>query len=279
MAVVSVVIPTYNRPEFTQKAVKSVLDQTFKDFELIVIDDGSTDNTKEVIRKFDDKRIKYYFQFNRGPGPARNFGIQKSTAPYIAFLDSDDVWAPEKLEIQLKEMEKHSEYLLSHTEEIWYKGERLIKPLKIHRKKAGDIFKWSLRLCSISMSTVVIKKELIDRVGLFDKDLEVCEDYDYWLRVTARLPVLLIDKPLTIKQGGHYDQQSQKYFGIDKFRIYAIEKIIQSGILNQEQMILAFDELSKKCRIYGHGCLKYGRKKEGEYYLRLPEKCRSLFNC
>ncbi len=279
MTDISVIIPTYNRVEFVQKAVESVLNQTHKDFELIIVDDGSEDNTKEIISSFHDERIKYYYQFNRGPGPARNEGIKKSSGKYLAFLDSDDVWVSEKLETQLNEMKKHAEYFLSHTEELWYKGVRQIKPLKMHRKRHGDIFEWSLKLCSVSMSTVMIKGELIDRIGYFDKNLEVCEDYDYWLRVTSQYPVLLINEPFTIKQGGHYDQQSQKYFGLDKFRIYAIEKIIKSNTLNEEQSILAFNELKKKCRIYGQGCLKYNRKKEGEYYLKLPEKYESLINC
>jgi len=196
-------------------------------------------------------------------------GIQKARSPYLAFLDSDDVWVPEKLEIQINQMKAHSEFFLSHTEELWYKGSRRIKPLKIHRKKHGDIFQWSLKLCSISMSTVILKKELVKDIGLFDEKLEVCEDYDYWLRVTAQYPVLLIDKPLTIKQGGHFDQQSQKYFGLDKFRIYAIKKLINSNKLNKEQRELAMKELKKKCRIYGQGCLKYHKKEEGKYYLNL----------
>ena len=278
MAEISVIIPAYNRAEFIQKAIKSVLNQTFKDFELIIIDDGSTDNTGDIIQEYNDKRVKYFHQFNRGPGPARNKGIKKSSGKYLAFLDSDDAWELEKLEIQINEMKDNPEYLLSHTEEIWFKGARRIKPLKIHRKRHGDIFNWSLRLCSVSMSTVMIEKELIDEIGYFDENLEVCEDYDYWLRVTAKYPVLLIDRPFTIKQGGHYDQQSQKYFGLDKFRIYAIEKLIKSDALTKEQLILAFNELKKKCRIYGQGCLKYSRKKESKYYLKLPEKYECLSN-
>ena len=266
------IIPAYNRQEFIQKAVESVLNQTFKDFELIIIDDGSTDDTKKIIQSFKDKRIRYYYHFNRGPAVARNKGIKKSSASYIAFLDSDDAWAPEKLAIQMKAMKEHPEYLISHTEEEWYKGKRRIKHLNIHKKKQDNIFKRSLQLCSISMSTVIIKKELTVRIGLFDPDLEVCEDYDYWLRVTAQYPVLLIDQALTIKQGGHYDQQSQKYYGLDKFRIYAIEKLIKSKSLDTEQLIPTYKEFHKKCRIYGHSCIKYGKNTEGENHLELSEK-------
>ncbi|MFC1889985.1 hypothetical protein ACFL4G_09525 [Thermodesulfobacteriota bacterium] len=149
-----------------------------------------------------------------------------------------------------------------------------MKPQRIHRKREGDLFRWSLKLCSISMSTVVVKRELFGEVGTFDPALEVCEDYDFWLRVTARYPVLLVDAPLTVKQGGHFDQQSRKYFGLDRFRIYAIEKLLRANGLNDEQRTLAFEELERKCRIYGRGCLKYDRKEEGDHYLGLPEKYR-----
>ncbi len=272
MSDISVIIPTYNRSEFLLKSVESVLNQSFKEFELIIIDDGSDDNTEELIKNLKDKRINYYYQFNRGPAVARNNGIKRSTCKYIAFLDSDDAWTEDKLKVQIKAMKENPGHIISHTEEIWYKGKRLIKPQKIHKKRQGDIFKQSLKLCSISMSTVMIRKELIKKIGLFDPDLEVCEDYDYWLRVTAQYSVLLIDKPLTIKQGGHFDQQSQKYFGLDKFRIYAIEKLIRSKKLTKENPALAVSEMNNKCKIYGQGCLKYNKKEEGEYYIKLGKK-------
>ncbi|MBU1076417.1 MAG: glycosyltransferase family 2 protein [Spirochaetes bacterium] len=276
MPLISVIIPTYNRARFVSLAIQSVLEQTFEDLELIVIDDGSTDETKDVVNRIRDKRLQYHYQFNRGPASARNNGLKQVSGSYIAFLDSDDKWVPEKLEIQLHTMKKNNDYLLSHTEETWYKGRRLIKPKKIHRKGWGDLFKQSLKLCSISMSTVILKRELIDTVGLFDEALEVCEDYDYWLRVTPVYAVLLIRDALTIKQGGHYDQQSQKYKGLDKYRIYALEKMINSHVLKEEQLQLALEELGKKCRIYGKGCIKYDKEEEGEFYLRLPEKYRDL---
>lgn len=270
---VSIIIPTYNRPAFTKKAVGSVLAQTFRDFELIVVDDGSTDGTTEAVEGFSDERLRVHHMNNRGPGPARNAGIELASAQYIAFLDSDDAWVPEKLQRQLDAMNDRPEYTLSHTEEVWYKGTRLVKPQRVHRKREGDLFQWSLKLCSISMSTVIVKRELFAEVGTFDPGLEVCEDYDLWLRVTARHRVLLVDAPLTIKQGGHFDQQSGKYFGLDRFRIYAIEKLLDAEEgLSGEQRALAFEELERKCRIYGRGCMKYGKTEEGEHYLGLPEK-------
>ncbi len=269
---VSVIIPTYNRKNFIERAVKSVLKQTFKNFELVIIDDGSTDGTEEIIKKFKDKRIRYIWQENKGPAGARNRGILEARAKYIAFLDSDDKWRRKKLEIQLNEMKKNPEILLSHTDELWFKNGKVVNPKKKHLKHNGDIFWQSVQLCAISMSTVMVQKRLFDIVGLFDENLLVCEDYDMWLRVTARFPVLLIPERLTVKYAGHPDQMSQKFKGMDRFRIYSLVKILNSGILNKEKFSLALKELERKCQIYGKGCIKHGKIEEGEYYLSLPLK-------
>lgn len=274
---ISVIIPTYNRATFLEKSVSSVLNQTFKNFELIIIDDGSTDNSYEIIKNFNDSRIRYIRnQKNFGVSYSRNLGIKNAEADLIAFLDSDDMWKKEKLEIQFNEMKRNPDFLLSHTEEIWYKNNKRVNPRSIHKKRGGNIFQNSLKLCSISMSTVMVHKKLFDIVGLFDENLPACEDYDMWLRVTARYEVLLINLPLTIKFGGRPDQLSQKFVGLDKFRIYAIEKLLNSNILTKEQLKMAFDELKRKCEIYGKGCLKHNKKNEGEYYIELPEKYKYL---
>lgn len=274
---VAVIIPTYNRAEFLKYAIESVLTQTFKEFELFIIDDGSTDNTKEVVSSFGDKRIKYiYYPKNRGPAYARNIGIKNSQSDFIAFLDSDDRWKKRKLEIQYRTMTDNPEYLLSHTDEIWYKNGKILNPKKIHKKQHGDVFRQSLRLCAISMSTVMVQRKLFKIVGLFDEKLIVCEDYDMWLRVTARFPVFLIPEHLTIKHGGHKDQLSQRFVGMDKFRIYAIEKLINSGILSRDKLKMAIEELTRKCIIYGKGCIKHNKMEEGEYYLSIPKKYKKV---
>lgn len=272
MNLISVIIPTFNRQQFLKIAIDSVLQQTYSDFELIIIDDGSTDDTQNVIDQFKDKRINYYYQINKGAGSARNYGMKMAKSTYLAFLDSDDKWVSKKLEIQLDIMEKNKDFLLSHTEEVWFKGIRLINHKKIHKKEFGNIFHKSLILCSIGISTVIMQRKVIDLIGYFDDKFEVCEDYDYFLRFTVKYPVYYTDMPLTIKQGGHYDQLSQKYFGMDKYRIFAIEKILQSNELSLEQNILAYEELKKKCKIYGNGCMKYNRIEEAKYYFNLPKK-------
>ena len=267
---VSIVIPTYNRSQFLKKAVDSVLAQTFKGFELIIVDDGSAGNTYHFISQYSDNRIRYVKQENKGPGAARNRGIEESRHDLIAFLDNDDWWDKEKLDIQFREMQQNSGYLISHTQEIWYKNGKLLNQKKKHKKQHGYIFDKCLPLCAVSMSTAIVRKELFDRIGLFDEGMACCEDYDFWLRASINHKFLLIDEPLTLKDGGRPDQVSSIYAtGIDKFRIQSILKLLRSNNLTSEQRKLATNELHKKCRIYGNGCLKHGKQEEGKRYLHL----------
>lgn len=272
MARVSVIIPTFNRADKVVRAISSVLDQTFTDFEIIVIDDGSTDRTKQAVARFND-RIKYIgHAANFGVSTARNTGIENSSAPFIAFLDSDDHWLPEKLAAQMRFFDTNPEAQVCQTEEIWIRKGRRVNPRKKHLKPSGDIFAPSLKLCLVSPSAVMLRRSLLEKVGLFDENLPVCEDYDLWLRIACRHPVYLIEQPLIVKEGGHSDQLSSRYKGMDRFRIKALVKLITSGMLSQKQLKKASKELAQKCGIYGTGCIKRGKQAEGNYYLQLPEK-------
>jgi len=272
---VSVIIPTFNRSLFLKKAIESVLSQDFRDFELIVVDDGSVDDTAETVAAF-KRDIVYLKQKNKGPAGARNAGIRRSTGPFIAFLDSDDSWAEGKLSEQIKEMTANPDYLVSHTDEEWYKNGRLLNQKNKHKKPRGYIFDKCLSLCAVSMSTVMIRRELFDRAGFFDETFPCCEDYEFWLRVSAKEKFLFIEKPLTFKDGGRPDQVSSLYStGIDRFRIRAIKNLLETNSLDTEQKTLAIRELEKKCRIYGNGCVKHGRKDEGFEYLNLPARYRN----
>ncbi|MBU3911008.1 MAG: glycosyltransferase [Candidatus Omnitrophica bacterium] len=266
---ISVIIPTFNRALFLKKAIDSVLSQTYQDFELIIVDDGSHDNTQESV----PSSAKYIRQGNKGPAAARNVGIKKSTRPFIAFLDSDDRWDRDKLAIQIKAMQKNPDYLVSHTDEIWYKNGRLLNQKKKHKKYQGYIFDKCLPLCVVSMSTVMIKRELFNNIGFFDETFPCCEDYDLWLRASAKNKFFFIANPLTLKDGGRPDQVSYIYrAGIDKFRIQAIVKILESGALDPGQRKPAILELQKKCGIYGNGCIKHGKKEDGKHYLELADR-------
>ena len=272
MPMVSVIIPTFNRSEKVVRAVSSVLNQDFRDFEVIVVDDGSIDNTHEALSKY-MSAIKYIRQSeNMGVSAARNRGIKSSIAPWIAFLDSDDYWLTEKLSVQIEYIDQNPNTVACQTEEIWIKNGRRVNPKKRHKKPSGNIFTQSLKLCLVSPSSVIIKRSLFEDVGLFDETLPVAEDFDLWLRISCRHPIHLIDKGLVVKEGGHDDQLSRQFSGMDRFRIKAIVRLVESGILSQDQTSQAMEELSIKCRIYGEGCVKRGKIQEGNFYLSLPQR-------
>ena len=267
---ISVIIPTYNRVSMVIEAVESVLAQDMTDLELIVINDGSTDETEEKLSVY-GSRLKYYQQENAGVSAARNRGITFSTAPLVAFLDSDDLWLPSKLQVQYTYMTENPEIHICQTEEIWWRNGRRVNQKKHHQKPSGDIFQRSLELCLVSPSAVMMRRELFEKVGYFDEELPMAEDYDLWLRVAVDYPVVLLPEPLVIKRGGHPDQLSASK-GIDRYRIEALKKLLHSGRLSPEQYDWAWKTLQRKCQIYGEGCLKRGRVEEGERYLELPEK-------
>lgn len=266
---VSVIIPTYNRGRVIKEAIDSVLAQDYTEFELIVVDDGSTDHTSDVLDSYRNV-IKVLSQKNKGVSAARNRGIAEASGKFIAFLDSDDLWLPQKLSTQVEFFNKTPDALICQTEEVWIRNGLRVNPKKRHKKPSGMIFKLSLELCLVSPSAVMIKRSLFDRVGEFDETLPACEDYDLWLRISSRFPIYLVDTPLIIKRGGHDDQLSSRA-GLDKFRIKAIEKIIKSGFLSDDQHQAAVKTLKKKCDIYAAGCRKRGRKEEALYYTSLSE--------
>lgn len=272
MTTVSVIIPTFNRARMVTRAISSVLYQTTSDFEIIVVDDGSSDATPIVLKQFNARIISLTHPRNMGVSAARNTGIRAASSPLIAFLDSDDYWLPKKLAVQTAFFHQHPDAVACQTEESWIRHGRRVNPRKRHRKPSGDIFEPSLRLCLVSPSAVMLKRTLIDEVGPFDESLPACEDYDLWLRISSKYPVHLVEEYLVVKVGGHGDQLSNSIMGLDRFRIRALEKLILKGRLQKEQQEAAFAELSRKCRIYGHGCLKRGKKSEAEDYLDLPDR-------
>ena len=268
----SVIIPTHNRRYFLDVAVESVLKQTYMDMEIIVVDDGSNDGTYEMISDHSDKRVRYIRQENRGVSAARNTGIRQSHGEYLAFLDSDDRWLSRKLSAINHAINENPGYMIYHTREKWYRNGIHLNHRKIHLKRGGDIFEYCLRICGISVSTAVVQKELFDSIGLFDESLEVCEDYDFWIRACARHHVYLLDRVLTEKEGGHPDQLSSRYWGMDRFRIKAITGLMESGMLDQDQYVTALRELRRKCRIYAQGCHKRNKDDEANKYLGIPDR-------
>jgi len=269
---VSVIIPTYNRAWVLKEAIDSVLAQDFKDFELIVVDDGSTDSTPQILDAY-HQDLMVIRQPNLGVSAARNRGIAAAGGELIAFLDSDDLWLPRKLSSQVNFFNSNPEAVINQTEEIWIRNGVRVNPKTRHHKPSGMIFEQSLALCLVSPSAVMMKRSLLDAVGLFDEDLPACEDYDLWLRISWRYPVYLIETPLIIKRGGHADQLS-KAPGLDKFRIQALKKVIESGQLGEESYQAAVRTLQEKCTIFASGCRKRGKDTEAQYFEELADQYR-----
>ena len=258
---VSVIIPTYNRKHTLGRAIESIISQTIKPLEIIIVDDGSNDGTREWIKE-EYPFIKYLNQNNSGVSASRNRGIFSANGNWIAFLDSDDEWIPEKLERQLSILSSDKEAVFCHTNEIWIRNGTRVNQMRKHQKYGGYIFEKCLDMCRISPSSSIIKKEVFDHIGYFDESLIVCEDYDLWLRIAAHYKILFLDQPLIKKYGGHVDQLSRVKGGIEKYRIQSLEKILSSESLEISQFNSAKEILIKKLNIYANGVRKRKRVKE-----------------
>jgi glycosyltransferase involved in cell wall biosynthesis len=272
MPKVSVVIPTYNRLSMLKEAVDSVLAQDFEEMELIVVDDGSTDGTAESIKRYGGRIKLFSYAENRGVSAARNRGILHARGKYIAFLDSDDLWVKGKLKIQVAFLDDNPHYPLCYTDEIWIRKGKRVNPMIKHAKYSGWIFEKCLPLCIISPSSVMMRKTLFSRVGLFDEALPVCEDYDFWLRIAARFPIFFINRKLIIKRGGHPDQLSQRSWGNDRFRVIALEKLLSEPYIGSEEREMILKEMRKKCHVLYQGFLKRGKEIEGRNYQEIMRR-------
>lgn len=262
---VSVIIPTYNRRPMVCEAIDSVLAQRYRPFELIVADDGSDDETAEEIGRRYGRSVRVVSDPHRGVAASRNLGVYNSTGPYLAFLDSDDLWQPNKLQAQVAFMQADPSAAICQTEEIWIRHGRRVNPKMRHRKASGDLFRASLELCLVSPSAVLMTRELFARVGGFDESFPVCEDYDLWLRISRDTPIHLIPEQLVIKRGGHADQLSRSTWGLDRFRVVAIKKLLGCG-LSGEKRRWALQALKRKTAILAQGARKRGKREEAAGY-------------
>lgn len=268
---VSVVIPTFNRAHTLERALSSVFQQSRQADEIIVVDDGSTDGSRELLKQRYPE-VQVLSTRNQGVSAARNHGIRLSRNPWIALLDSDDEWLPHKLERVVQAAEQQTSYRLVHSDEIWVRNGTRVNPMKKHAKSGGWIFQRCLPLCAISPSATLIHRSVFDEIGLFDTLLPACEDYDLWLRVCASMPVAYVDEALIIKYGGHEDQLSHKYWGMDRFRIKALQKVIDGGLCKPEDELAAREMLVFKAGILLQGAQKRDRQQEAVSYQQLIEK-------
>lgn len=258
---VSVIIPTFNRSAQVMEAVRSVLGQERVPAQVIVVDDGSTDDTVDALRTFGSK-IRLIQQLRKGVSAARNRGVQEAEHPWIAFLDSDDLWLPRKLSAQLEYLSMHPEIRICQTEEIWLRNGTRLNPKKYHKKPDGHCFRYLLDRCLVSPSAVMMHRSLFDEAGGFDEDLVACEDYDLWLRIGLRHPIGLVEKALVVKRGGHPDQLSFSTPALDRFRIRALFKILDDPELTVERRKLVLEALGRKARVYVTGLKNRGRFEE-----------------
>jgi glycosyltransferase involved in cell wall biosynthesis len=262
---VSAIIPTYNRCAMLREAIDSVLAQSIRDFELIVVDDGSTDATAEYLAGFGNtmqiERIEH-----RGPVAARNRGVALARAPLIAFLDSDDLWAPNKLERQIAFMRDNPGCAISQTGETWIRDGRRVNPGTRHRKRGGDIFIDSLRTCLISMSAAMMRTALFRSCGGLDESMAAAEDYDLWLRILIDHEAGLLDEPLVTRHGGRPDQLSASTPAIDRYRILALTKLLAGARLSPARRTAVVEVLGEKCRIYAGGLRRRGKIDQARLY-------------
>ena len=272
MPQVTVILPSWNRADWLKKSIDSVLEQTFRDFELIVVDDASTDSTQEILTSYSGKIRSITFAKNLGVSAARNAAVKNCDSEWIAFLDSDDFWHPHKLQKQIAQTVIRAECPIHFTDEIWIRNGVRVNPKKKHQKLEGWIFKPSLELCLMSPSTVLLRRELFDVHGLFDETLPICEDYDLWLRLTAQHQVALLNEKLMTRHGGHADQLSLSDWGIDRYRVQSIIKILKTEKLRPEDRSAAIVVLRKKCEIIINGFRKRGKLQEIERYEKIANQ-------
>ncbi len=257
----SVIIPVYNRIGLIERAIDSVACQTVPVREIIVVDDGSTDGVFDHLKtSYPD--IRLLRQTRAGVSAARNTGIAASQGRWVAFLDSDDEWLPEKIERQANWLSAHPRIKICHSDEIWIRHQVRVNQKKRHQKRGGWIYQHCLPLCVISPSAVVIERELFQLVGTFDQTLPVCEDYDLWLRITRQFEVGYIDEPLLLKYGGHADQLSKEYEAMDRYRIKVLARLLEENVLTSEQRKYTLETAIDKLNIYLKGARKRNKTSE-----------------
>ena len=252
---ISVVIPTFNRAHTLKRCIDSVLAQSFAPIEILIVDDGSTDETSELLRYYENKIITYKTE-NRGVSAARNFAVAKSTGDWIALLDSDDEWLPNRLKDQADYLKQFPNLNLVHGEEIWIRNGKRVNQKKIHKKTGGYIYQNCLPLCCISPSASLIKKETLLKLGGFDESYPVCEDYDLWLKFTSKYEVGFIDEPIIVKYGGHEDQLSRKYFAMDLWRVRAMSRMLEEK-LQKDDRKATIEHIITKSKILIQGYQKH----------------------
>lgn len=254
MPSVSIVVPVFNRIQPLERALQSLQKQTFQDFDVTVVDDHSTDDIFSVTKKYKVRNLK---TIGKGVSAARNTGIGSSTSDLIAFLDSDDEWLPHKLELQVKYLSQNQDCNILHSNELWIRNGQPVSQGAKHQKMGGQIFSQCTELCLIAPSSVLVRRSLLNKVGLFDESFPVCEDFDLWLRIASTEDIGFISEPLVIKHGGHKDQLSMQFHTMDLWRVRALVKHLKNSELAAHEKLAMHASLKKKCGILLKGFEKH----------------------
>ncbi len=271
MPEVAVVIPVRDRAAMVREAIASVLRQTHRDWALVVVDDGSRDGSAAAAEEElagARRRAHVLRQPPRGVAAARNAGAAAVDSAWIAFLDSDDLWLPSKLERQLAWLAARPAYRMAQTEERWLEHGRHRNPRAWHRKEER-LFRRSLARCLVSPSAVIIRRDCYEEAGGFDEGFAVCEDYELWLRLAVREAVGLVPERLVVKRGGHADQLSRSTWGLDRFRVAALVKLLGTVPLVSADREAALTILHGKCELLARGAARRGRHEEAARYRML----------
>ncbi|RJQ44720.1 MAG: glycosyltransferase [Nitrospiraceae bacterium] len=267
---ITTVIPVHNRSQTIRRALDSVLGQSHAPEEIIVVDDCSTDETGDILKSYGKQITPVFLQKNSGPSRARNEGVQRAKTEWIAFLDSDDCWEKDKLKNQVTYLRKYPFYQIVQSEEVWIRNGIRVNPCKHHKKSEGWIWEQSLERCLISPSGVLVKKALLEKYGLFDETMPVCEDYDLWLRISRHHPVGLDQSFSVIKYGGHHDQLSRKFPAMDRFRVQSLVRLLEKEP-NPTFRKKIIGVLAKKLKILIKGYEKRGKWEDAGESRRLLE--------
>ncbi len=237
MTKVSVIIPAYNCSTYIDKAIESVFTQTYRDFEIIVVDDGSSDTTAEEVKKYE--KIHYKWQKNSGPAAARNLGIKEASGEYIAFLDADDVWLPKKLELQVAKFEQNDSIKLVVCGRYDYgiNGQITEWIPKLNDYSKNELMNRLLfRNILGGCSTIMVRKSCLHNIGAFDTSLQVAEDWDLWMRIVKEHEIASIDLPLlkyTIRK------DSQSFYGERNLQneLFFLNKIFSENPLSYSKLL------------------------------------------
>jgi|GEM_PF-1846772 glycosyltransferase involved in cell wall biosynthesis len=264
---VSIIIPAYNSEKTIEKAIRSALQQTYSDFEIIIVDDASTDKTKKIINSFEDSRIIYLKHKKNSGGPAKsiNTGIKNSKGDYIAILENDDEWLPTKLEKQLELYEKISSFVGLVSCNVAYINNNTKKIKKYKKNIRNKIFIESLKRCTVhSLSSVLIKKEVFNEVGLFDERIKIAADIDMYIRIFKKFEFDFVDCVL-FKKHIHKNNLSRLESSI-LLKTLDKEIILKKNITDYKKYPEAFSIINRKIAS-GH-CFAGNVEKGKKYYLK-----------